>query len=466
MRTSPRNTVLSAISRSLERVRVSREALILVALSGGADSVAMLHALINLRDSFGYRLAAAHLNHRIRGAESDRDEAFVRELCARLAIDLVVDRAAGLDAAMPNLEEAARDARHNFLRRTAERLGAEHVALGHHRDDQAETVLLRMLRGAGIAGLGAMDEAGPYRIVRPMLSLSRQDIRAYLHAIGALFVEDSSNDSSALLRNRVRHELIPTLEGYAPGVGARMAELAGEMRSLDAYVTREASRALDAMRTSGGELDLARFASLDVALRAPVLRAFIAGRIGSLRRIGRAHLDAMIALIMDGPPNGEISLPGGWRAVREYSRLRITRETARVAREFSVPLALEGTTVVGESGYSFDAVIVAAEDAKSSMPGDKSTALFDLAEIAATGLSVRNFIPGDRVWPIGMNGTRKVKDVLIDSKVARARRARVPIVVAADEIVWIPGLVRSRRGLLTPASETAVRISAYENSSN
>ncbi len=440
--------------------------MILVALSGGADSVAMLHALLDLRDSFGYRLAAAHLNHRIRGAESERDEAFVRELCARLGIDLIVERAEGLDAAMPNLEEAARDARHDFLRRTAERLGAKHVALGHHRDDQAETVLLRMLRGAGIAGLGAMDEAGPYRIMRPMLSLSREDIRAYLRAIGALFVEDSSNDSAALMRNRIRHELIPILEGYAPGVGARLAELSGEMRVLDAYVTREAMRALDAMRTAGGELDLARFASLDAALRTPVLRAFVIERIGSLRRIGRAHLEAMVALIMEGPPNGEISLPSGWRAVREYSRLRVTQKTRRIAREFSVPLALEGTTVVEESGYTFDSVIVAAEEAKSNMPGDKNTAVFDLAEIATTGLFVRNFIPGDRVRPIGMNGRRKVKEVLIDSKLARERRARVPIVVAADEIVWIPGVVRSERGLLTPASETAVRISARENSSN
>jgi tRNA(Ile)-lysidine synthase len=466
MRTSPRNTVLSAISRSLERVRVSRDSLILLALSGGADSVAMLHALIELRGAFGYRLAAAHLNHRIRGAEADRDEAFVRELCARLAINLVVERAESLDAAMPNLEEAAREARHDFLRRTAERLGAKHVALGHHRDDQAETVLLRMLRGAGIAGLSAMDEAGPNRIVRPMLSLSREDIRAYLHAIGALFVEDSSNDSAALMRNRIRHELIPTLQDYAPGVGARLAELAGEMRVLDAYVTRETARELDAMRTAGGELDLSRFAALDAALRAPVLRAYIAERIGSLRRIGRAHLDAMIGLIMEGPPNGEISLPCGWRAVREYSRLRLTRETARIAHEFSVPLALEGTTVVEESGYFFDAVIVAAAEAQTDMPTDKNTALFDLAEIAATGLSVRNFIPGDRVRPIGMNGTRKVKDILIDSKVGRERRARMAIVVAADEIVWIPGVVRSRWGLLTSASETAVRILARENSSN
>ncbi|MGC1676709.1 MAG: tRNA lysidine(34) synthetase TilS, partial [Candidatus Binataceae bacterium] len=129
---------------------------------------------------------------------------------------------------------------------------------------------------------------------------------------------------------------------------------------------------------------------------------------------------------------------------------------------------LEGTTVVEGSGYTFDAMIVATAEAMSEKhrPKDKDTALFDLAEIAITGLSVRNFTPGDRVRPMGMNGTRKVKDVLIDSKVARERRLRVPIVVAEDDIVWIPGVVRSGRGLVTRASETAVRISAREVSSN
>jgi tRNA(Ile)-lysidine synthase len=465
MREDSKNTVLRAISRALARAQVNHDTLILIALSGGADSVAMLHALFALRDRLGYRLAAAHLNHRIRGAESDRDEQFVRELCARLGIDLVVERAAGLDAAMPNLEEAARDARHGFLRRSAERIGATHIALGHHRDDQAETVLLRMLRGAGIAGLGAMDEAGRRGILRPMLSLSRVEIRAYLRAIGATFVEDSSNNSEALMRNRIRHELLPALErDYVPGVGARLADLAGEMRALDAYVAREAAREFAAMRLAGGGFDLSRFATLDPALRAPVLRAFIAERIGSLRRIERAHLEAISALILEGPPNGQISLPGRWRAVREYSHLRLTRAAARIAEPFSVPLALEGTTVVEAAGYSFDASVMAA--AAAEMPDNKGVALFDLREIAASGLIARNFSPGDRIAPIGMKGTRKVKEILIDSKLTRECRGRIPIVAAGDEVVWIPGLVRGGRGMLTSSSETALRISAREISSN
>ncbi|HUY26066.1 MAG TPA: tRNA lysidine(34) synthetase TilS [Candidatus Binataceae bacterium] len=462
-----RASVPRAISRALARARVGADALLLGALSGGADSVAMLHALVELRPAFGYRLAAAHLNHGLRGAESDRDEAFVRELCARLRIDLVVERAAGLDAAMPNLEEAARDARHAFLRSAAAHLGASHIALGHHRDDRAETVLMRMLRGAGIAGLGAMEEAGPHGILRPMLSVSREEIRAYLRALGAEFVEDGSNASSAMLRNRIRHELLPALErDYVPGAGARLAALAGEMRTLDAYVTREAAREFDAMRTGAGGLDLARFAALDPALRAPVLRAFVADRAGSLRRITRAHLDAVVNLIIEGPPSGEISLPGRWRGVRIGPELRLDRTAPQSVAPFTVQLPVRGTTVVEAADCVFETELMPARQA--STPEDKNSAVFDILELGAGRLLVRNFVPGDRVRPLGMDGTRKVKEVLIDAKIAREHRRRVPLVVneAENEVLWIPGLVRSRRGLLTASSQLALRISARELSSN
>jgi tRNA(Ile)-lysidine synthase len=473
MRGNSAQTVLRAISRVLNRAEVKPDSLIIAALSGGADSVAMVHALIELRAALGYRLAAAHLNHRIRGAESDRDEAFVRALCRKLEIDLVVERAQGLDAAMPNLEEAARETRHAFLRRAAAQTGAKHIALGHHRDDQAETVLARMLRGAGVSGMKAMDEIGAGGIVRPMLSLARDEIRGYLFEIGASSVEDSSNAWATPLRNRIRHDLIPALErDYAPRVSARLAAFAVEMRMLDAYVSREAARALDAMRRGDASLDASRFAELDPALRAPVLRAFIEASIGSLRRIGRAHLEAIERLVLHGPPNGEISLPGRWRAVREYSRLRLTGDPAPAAKRFAVALAFEGTTVVETAAYSFDSVVIGASEASAGnrLFEDKNSAFFDLREIATACLVVRNFAPGDRIRPFGMNGTRKVKDVLIDSKVGRERRARMPMVVVEDrgvsEIVWIPGIMRSDWAPVTSASETVLRIYARELSPN
>lgn len=150
---------LGAVEQSLARAQVRPCCSILIALSGGPDSVALLHALRELGERSGYRLAAAHLNHTLRGDESDRDESFCRELCARYAINLIAERAAGLEPTMPNLEEAARHARHSFLDRAANQVGADYIATGHHADDQAETVLMRMLRGSGIAGLSAMAES-------------------------------------------------------------------------------------------------------------------------------------------------------------------------------------------------------------------------------------------------------------------------------------------------------------------
>jgi len=164
-------TVVGAIEAALWRAGVRTGSSLLIGLSGGADSVALTYVLVELRERMGLEISAANLNHRIRGAESDRDEDFVRRMCARLGIELIVERADGLDASTSsaNLEERARDARREFLLRVTDRIQADFVALGHHRDDQAETVLMRLMRGAGAAGMAAMAEGGPGRLIRPML---------------------------------------------------------------------------------------------------------------------------------------------------------------------------------------------------------------------------------------------------------------------------------------------------------
>ncbi|MBV8055649.1 MAG: tRNA lysidine(34) synthetase TilS, partial [Deltaproteobacteria bacterium] len=219
--------VENTVARVMAGLRSGAHDRLLAAISGGPDSVAALYALQRIRGRAGYQLAAAHLNHGLRGSESDRDEKFVRELCGRLDIELVVERACGLKPA--NLEERARELRYEFLNRTADALKAQFIVLGHHQDDQAETILLRLLRGAGIAGLAAMAEWGPGRLVRPLLSLNRVAILAYLAAIGADYVVDSSNLDFAALRNRVRTGLLPQLaRDYSPGIARRLAELASE----------------------------------------------------------------------------------------------------------------------------------------------------------------------------------------------------------------------------------------------
>ncbi len=432
---------------------------IVVALSGGADSVALLHALVELRESSGYRLAAAHLNHALRGDESDRDQCFCHDLCARLNVDFIVERATGLAAQMPNLEEAARQARHEFLDRAAVRTGSDYVAVGHHADDQAETVLMRLLRGTGIAGLSAMAETGPGRLVRPLLSLTRADILSYLEGIGATFVTDASNFSSALLRNRIRHDLLPTLNReYAPGASKRLAALAAEMRSVDSFLSRAAAQELSGMLSAGGELDVSRFARADPSLRIPVLRQYLAIHLGSLRRVNRDHLEGLNHLCLSGPPNGEISLPGGRRAVRQYDRLRVADHVPAGRANFSTPLAFEGTTEILEAGLAFEASLVGA--GQVAMPSDHSSALFDVQAIAAEGLTARNFKPGDRIRPLGMAGTRKVKDVFIDRKLPPRLRGRFPVIAMGRQIVWLPGILRGEGALVSTASETVLQIRA------
>jgi tRNA(Ile)-lysidine synthase len=459
--------VVGAIEAALLRGGVGPGASILVGLSGGADSVALTSALLEISERLEVRLAAAHLNHRIRGDESDRDEQFVRGMCARLGVQLIVERAEGLGGSVPagNLEERARELRHAFLSRVADRIDADFIALGHHRDDQAETVLMRLMRGAGAAGMAAMAERGPGRLIRPILSISRAEIRGYLDTRAIPFVEDSSNSSRDILRNRIRGELLPMLEReYAPGLSARLVELAAEMRSLDELVTAIAARELDAMRIGYGALDVSRFAAMNPAVQAAAIRLFFAERLGSLRKISRAHVEATRALILNGGPSDSIDLPGGWRAVREYNVLRLKnareRRADRTVARYSVAIAADGLTIVEAAGFKFDASTIAA--AAASMPDSLSVAMFDAAKIADAGLIARNYKEGDRIHPIGMRGTRKVQDVFVDRKVPRARREHFPVVTIGDAIAWIPGLVRAESALVTKATEAIVRVEASE----
>ncbi|HYL57906.1 MAG TPA: tRNA lysidine(34) synthetase TilS, partial [Candidatus Acidoferrales bacterium] len=241
--------------------------------------------------------------------------------------------------------------------------------------------------------------------------------------------------------------------------------VADEMRALDELVTGLAAHELDAMRR-GGALDVAKLAAVDRALQPVVIRLFLAERIGSMRRIARAHVDAILSLSLEGGPSASYDLPHGWRAERDYNLLRIVSSDSHgdAAREFSVPLNLSGTTIVDAADFEFSAATLSAADASASMPENLYVAIFDAAALTDAGLVVRNFVRGDRIHPLGMSGARKVKDVFIDRKLARTRRKTYPIVSLAGEVVWIPGLARASAAIVTKATEAAVRVEARERS--
>jgi tRNA(Ile)-lysidine synthase len=447
---------LRAVADSLKRIGVGRDASVLIALSGGPDSVALFHGMLALRDRFGFTIAAAHLNHAIRGAESDRDEAFVRALCARCEVELAVERAQGLASDTPNLEERAREARHAFLNSIADRLGADYIAVAHHADDQAETVMMRLLRGTGAAGLSAMAERAPGRIVRPMLSVTREEVTAYLKSIDEKFVNDSSNQSSAILRNRIRAEVMPMLErNYAPGLRGRLVQLASEMRALDDFVSTGARQELESSATREG-LDLSRFAGFHPALQAEVIRQYIKNESGSLRRIERVHIEAVRHLCLEGPPNGSLDIPG-LRLVREYGLLRVAATDLRALSSFMVRLRGRRAEIP-QAGFAFEMTMLSRDAA--IIPRDKFEALFDAA--AADELIVRSFQPGDRIAPIGMIGHRKVQDIFVDNKLAVRRRPTFPIVELKGAIAWLPGIVRGRVGLVTEACESVMHVRALD----
>lgn len=467
MRSSARATapVIEAVARAAKRAEIGPHNAVLMALSGGPDSVALTHALKDLRGRVGFRLYAAHLNHRVRGMEADRDEAFVRQLCALLEIELIVERAAELKSTVSNFEERARATRREFLNRAADRVEADLVALAHQADDQAETVLMRFLRGSGAAGLAAMAEHGPGRYWRPLLAVGRGEIVNYLRAIKADWVEDSSNRSAAFLRNRIRRELLPRLESHSPGVARRLGELADEMRSTSAFIRELARHELSKRTTADGRLRLSAFDQLPVPVATNLLRAFLHAHMGHLRRVSRDHVAAMLRLCTSAEPSGRVMLPNGLQFQREYLEALIEPVGHTSALEpFHVFLDLSGTTYVEPSSFAFKTDERGPEPGSIGFEKTLTEAWFDLDCLPAP-LVVRSFRLGDRIAPMGMEGTRKVKNVFIDHKLVQGRRGTWPLVVAGDKVVWIPGMVRSRIALISPSSRRICRVRALPLSS-
>jgi tRNA(Ile)-lysidine synthase len=463
-----------AIVRAERAVREALRALderlavtILVALSGGPDSVALLHTLIRLRvacPELKFEVAAAHLNHRLRGAESDRDERFVRALCRKEGVPLIVEQVQDLNPSQSNIEERARELRYEFLKRAADRLGAGLIATAHHVDDQAETVLLRLLRGSGATGLGAIAASGPGRLIRPLLTLTRKDLRAYLRAIGSDYVTDSTNASTTFLRNRVRAELIPMLErDYAPGLSDRLADLSREMRELDDFVTTHARAELAVRLTGDGRIGLAEFSRLQPALAAAVLREFVRAGMGNLRHICRDHIEAMRRLCISNEAGSNVvGLPQGWTFCREYGYAMLARDIREETGPFTVDIKPHGTTLVEPAQFSLSSSTVRTSNLGSNALSWKSAdaleAYFDADEIGS--LVVRSFAHGDHIRVFGKGGRRKVQDVFVDRKLPAKLRSRWPLVVCDGEIVWIPNLVRSSVATVTAKTQKVLHLRA------
>jgi tRNA(Ile)-lysidine synthase len=294
---------------------------LLAAVSGGADSTLLLHLLAAHRARCPFTLEVAHLNHGLRGADGDADEGFVAGLAGRLALPLAAARAdlARKPRESSSLEERARDARREFLRATAEERGCNKIALGHTLDDQAETILMWLLRGAGRGALSGMEPMTPDGVIRPLLGLRRRQVRAHLAGIGEPYRVDATNDDPSHLRNRIRLRLITVMDAEFPGGVETMASASEVLAAEDAFLDGAAAALLEEGRLSARAL-----AAAPAALGRRAIR--IAARRSGLvpHALTRHHVDQILALAADSAEEGGVSLPGGGRAVRRGSLVLFT----------------------------------------------------------------------------------------------------------------------------------------------
>jgi len=438
-----------------------------IAVSGGADSVALLRLLLELRKEVGVVLSVIHFNHKLRGPESEEDERFVAELAQRHKLEL--RRESGDVAAYAaekhlSLETAAREMRYRYFRQLLLEGRLNRIATGHTLDDQAETVLLKIVRGAGgrglagiyprlsatssqLSALSSQQGQNPEAfIIRPLLGTRRRDLEAYLLALGQTWREDKSNRDLRHMRNRVRHGILPRLERYLnPAVREALAETAEIARAEEEYWAKEVARVLplvwvaamgrrrDSQRDAGptgGTLRLSALTELPLALHRRVVRA-ASESLGL--QLDFQHVEQILALCSNRA--GSTVLPDAWVVSRKTGELRFEskRETSKES-EYEYHLSVPGSVEVRETESRFEAVLVSGNAAEGYNPED----LINQARLAAE-LKVRNWRPGDRFWPAHTKVAKKIKELLQERHVAGPERKLWPVVVSGTDVVWVRG---------------------------
>lgn len=475
---------------------------VVVGVSGGADSVYLLHVLAKWRKRLGIRLHVAHLNHQIRGVESQADSEFVSDLAGSLGIPITIDRqdvAAYRTERKCSLEEAARELRYAFFAKVATRVGARRIATGHTRDDQVETILMHIIRGTGIAGLSGLAPCSPLvhdsrgmsfsaqasdapkaqrtslLVIRPLLDTSRRETADYCREHQLEPRVDSSNLSPSFFRNRLRLHLLPLLRQYNPSIDQALLRLADIAKEDNAFIEQQASGLWDDVARQENKaiyLDKKQLAGLPIALQRHLLRVAVTRLVGDLRDIEATHIKAARSLLNKSA--GKMSvLPHDLICQGGYDELVIA-STAKQSQFPPCPfpslpdelhLKVPGKTAF--SGWNVLASIVREQVDSPTSRGTKSTrgktrqsdlvAHFDLQK-AGMNLCVRRRRTGDRFQPLGMSMSKKLHEFMVDAKIPRSWRGRIPIICSPQQIIWVVGWRIDDRVKLTEASREVLRL--------
>jgi tRNA(Ile)-lysidine synthase len=451
---------------------ISRGDRVLVAVSGGPDSVALLHLLHELREELDVELEVAHLQHGIRGEDAKQDARFVAELTELLKLpfhlkEIDLPRMKS-NAGRGNLEAWAREERYRFFADVVRERKLDKVATAHTEDDQAETVLMWLLRGSGVKGLGGMsplhlrrsvDSINTLTVIRPLLKISKGEIVEYLEERKINYRRDLSNLDASLLRNWIRLELLPKIQQrVGSGFSARLSRQTELLRDEDSLLEELARKSYEGMRDSQG-LSRAALVREPKALQRRILRHWIGRTRGHLRGVEFVHIDELLRLIKEGPSQGRLSIPGGWELVREYETLTLAKASRSLKRIcYTYVLSIGTILPIPEAGMQLYSEQV--DSSFAPMPTQQMEAWFDVKALPGK-LLVRNFRQGDRFKPFGMSGHhKKLKDLFIDMKVPLSVRATLPLLTMDHEILWVPGYGRSDSARVTDKTTSVLHVKA------
>jgi len=459
------------VRQTIQRHRLIKpDALVLVGVSGGGDSVALLYALHALQDELHFALAVAHLNHQIRGAEAEQDEHFVQQLCWRLRIPFFSERAdvpAKARADSVSLEMAARQVRFDFFMRTAQCIHADCLALAHNTDDHAETVMLRLCRGTGPQGLGGLPYTNILRglaIIRPLRDVSHMQAIHFLQSHALNWREDHSNTDTRFLRNRVRHEILPLLETRMnPRIRQALGRMADIVRDENEWIheqTQALCRACQSTRNPM-QLNLNPLKKTHVALHRRVLQMWLYEQLPVAFALTMSHFNMLDQVINDMQGTQMVQLGQGWRVVRRYDQLFLEQQT--FSPSFNLPLQVPGETLLPMIPLR---VTTSWQQKLIKDPGRKIAdypcfVCISADRLADQTLYMRSWKAGDSFQPLGMKGTRKIQDIFVDAKIPRDQRQAIPLLICEEEIVWIPGY-QVARGWEVPGKNSRALLVSVE----
>lgn len=438
---------------------------VLLGVSGGPDSMALLQALWEIREEWRLGIIVAYFNHGLR-PEASAEQSFVGERAAALGLPFVTETgdvyALRQKRHLP-LQEAAREIRYRFFLKKASEFSAGKIALGHTADDQAESVLMRLLRGSGTRGLAGIPPKREDRIIRPLIEIWRQEVEGFLRERNIPFREDASNRSFHFLRNRIRHELMPILEQYNPQIKQILCQMADRFRQEEDYwqdLMREKSFLLMQNQTRGSvSLEISKIAALPVPLRLRMIRRALEMVVGHLRGFGFVHFQAVENLWQNPAAHKYIRLPNEVVVSKSYRELDFC-----VGRDqtpyFEYVVCQPGVLEIPEIGREMSFLLreKTGEERMGNIPGK---ALLEADRIHFP-FTVRSFRPGDRFRPLGMEGEKKLKDFFIDQKIPLAARRKIPLLFFQNQLLWIAGLRLDDRFRVKPESRRILQVELRE----